>query len=123
MKTLVDTDVLIDFFKKKHYAGELIQTLSRKGTIAASILSITELRAGWNTAEADRLLPPFHKAFLIENLNLEIATYAGALIREYKRGAIDTLIASTAIIRGYQLVTRNKKDYPFSALTLYPFSS
>ena len=122
---LVDSDVLMDFFKKKDYAVSLLDKLLKQGTLAASILSITEIRAGWNKEQAEYLLPRLYKILMIKNLNQKIAEMAGEFRWVYKlKGrslpTVDSLIAATAILDKYQLVTRNKKDFPMSQIKLYP---
>ncbi len=124
-KFLIDSDILMDFFKKKREVVSLIIELTRKGELTASIISVTELRSGWNKDEADFFLPQFYQLIKIKEITLEIAILAGKLRQEYKgRGkilpSIDTLIAATAIVSDCQLVTRNKRDYPIKELELYP---
>lgn len=123
---LLDSDILMDFFKKKKEAVELVIKLSKEGQLSASILSVTELRAGWSEKQAEFFLPRFYKLAVIEGLTLEVAEAAGRFRQEYKLKGInlptvDTLIATTAIVGGLQLVTRNKKDYPMPQLKFYPF--
>lgn len=125
MKTLCDSDVLIDFFKKKPSAVELMKNLHRQGVVAVSVLSVAELRVGWTKDETQELLPHFKKAFQIEPVTFEMAALGGELRREYKNisghllPTIDSLIAATALIRDYSLVTRNIKDYPIARLKTF----
>src|SRR4030042_5956425 len=109
---LLDSNILMDFFKQKREAVDLVTTLLGTGGLAASILSVTELRAGWTENQARFFLSRFYRLVKVEDINLEIAELAGKYRNEYKsKGitipAIDTLIASTEIINNYQLVTRN----------------
>ena len=123
---LMDSDVLMDFFKKRKEAISLVTKLLTEGKIAASILSVTELRAGWTTDQARFFLPRFYRLVKVEDINPEIAELAGKYRNEYKSKditipTIDTLIASTAILNDYQLVTRNKKDFPMPEIKLFEF--
>jgi len=123
---LLDSDILMDFFKKKKDLVRLVSELMGKGTIATSILSVTEVRAGWTLDQARFFLPRFYRLVKIEDINLDIAELAGKYRNEYKSKGIaiptiDTLIASTAILNGYQLVTRNKKDFPMPEIKFYDF--
>ena len=123
---LLDSNILMDFFKQKKEAVSLVSELVSKGAIAASILSVTELRAGWTEEQTRFFLPRFYQLVQVEDINLEIAELAGKYRNEYKsKGltipAIDTLIASTAIINNYQLVTRNKKDFPITEIKFFDF--
>ncbi len=124
---LIDSDVLMDFFKKQDYAVALIEKLVRQGYLATSILSITELRAGWNQEQTEYFLPRLYELLAIKNLNQKIAELAGEFRWEYKTKGIslptvDTLIAATAILEKSQLVTRNKKDFPMKEIKFYPIN-
>lgn len=121
---LLDSDILIDFFKKRPETQELIIKLRKKDIPRLSILSVTELRAGWNDKETQQLLPLLYKAFKVESITIDIAECAGKLLQDYKQkglslGIIDVLIASTALKKKYELITRNIKHYPFPELKLY----
>ena len=123
---LLDSDILMDFFKKKKEAVKLVAKLSQEANLASSILSVAELRAGWTEEQASFFLPRFYKLFQIENITLEIAELAGKFRHEYKlKGVtlpiIDALIAATAIVNEYQLITRNTRDFPMRELKLYTF--
>lgn len=124
---LLDTDVLVDFFKKRLYAQHLLANLKEKGDLFLSVLSVSELRAGWTQEEASYFIPKLYVLVKRAPVTDEIAEKAGAIRQVYKsRGMslpiIDTLIAATAIIGGYQLVTNNKKHYPFAEIRLYPLT-
>lgn len=126
MKTvLIDTDILIDFFKKQEKAERLISKLTSEFDPVISILSISELCAGWNQKEASFFLPKLYRLVRVEPITLEIAEKAGLLRHEYKKkgrelGLADCLIAATALCSDAYLLTRNIKDYPFSDLEFYP---
>lgn len=124
MSYLLDSDILTDFFKKKKEALGLVVKLSQEGNLAASVLSVAELRAGWTQKQAKQILPKFYKLFTIATITTGIAELAGELRQEYKQKGytlplIDVLIAATAITDGCQLVTRNKKDYFMRGVKLY----
>lgn len=123
-RILLDTDILIDFFRNQRYAKDLLTEFLLKGNLHVSILSIAELRTGLTSQQAGFLLPKLYKIAVIINLSLEIAELAGKFRFEYKsRGislpTVDTLIAATAIVENCQLVTNNKKDFPMKELKLY----
>jgi hypothetical protein len=71
MTYLVDTDVLIDFFKLRDQAKELIQRLSSTSLLALSALTVTELRSGWTQEQADRLLPQLYALCSVEPVSKE----------------------------------------------------
>ncbi|KKU12072.1 MAG: hypothetical protein A2126_02300 [Candidatus Woykebacteria bacterium GWB1_45_5] len=123
---LLDSNILMDFFKQKKEAVDLVTTLLGTGGLAASILSVTELRAGWTHDQARFFLSRFYRLVKVEDINLEIAELAGKYRNEYKSKGltiptIDTLIAATAIINNYQLVTRNKRDFPMPEIKFLDF--
>jgi predicted nucleic acid-binding protein len=121
---LIDTDVLINFFKHKDSAKTLIADLSEHNTLAISTLTITELRSGWTKEQADFLLPRLYALCSVVPVTKEIAEQAGIWRQEYKSqgltlGTPDTVIAATAYLHDYSLVTNNAKDYPMPELKLY----
>lgn len=123
---LFDSDVLIDFFKKKRDASDLVVKLAQEGNLAVSVLSVAELRAGWTQKQAKVILPKFYKLFNVISISTNTAELAGELRREYKQKGytlplIDVLIAATAITSNCQLVTRNKKDFFMHGVRLYEF--
>jgi len=124
MTYLIDTDVLIDFFKHKTTAKILIADLSEQHALAISTLTITELRSGWTKAQAAFLLPRLYALCSVVPVTKEIAEQAGIWRKEYKSqrltlGTPDTVIAATAYLSDYSLVTNNARDYPMPELKLY----
>lgn len=124
-KYLVDSDILMDFFKKKEYAIDIVNQLSNDGLLSMSILSVTELRSGWSNEEARFFLSRLYNLVKVFNLNFRIVELAGTFRQEYNvKGTalplIDTLIGTTAILEKCQLVTRNRKDFPMPKLKFYP---
>ena len=126
MKILVDSDIWIDFFKNAAYATEIIAKLSTEGRIASSILTITELGAGWTREEAIKRLPRFYKLSAILPVTEGAAELAGHFIKQYSLKGIslptvDTIIGVTSIINDCELATRNKKDFPMPEIKFFEF--
>ena len=124
MTYFIDTDVMIDFFKHKDPARELIINLSKQNTLALSALTVTELRSGWTSEQADFFLPRLYALCSIVPVSREIAEQAGIWRQEYKvrglqLGTPDTVIAATAYMAKSPLVTNNLRDYPMPELSLY----
>jgi tRNA(fMet)-specific endonuclease VapC len=124
MTYLIDTDVMVDFFKHKDPAKTLIARLSKHALLALSTLTITELRSGWTKEQANWLLPRLYALCSVVPVTKEIAEQAGIWRQEYKSrgqqlGTPDTVIAATAYLSDFPLVTNNAKDYPMPELKLY----
>lgn len=122
---LLDSDVLIDLFNRKSKTVELISELvAERAGIAISVVSITEVRAGWDDDQASQYLPKLYDLVNITPVTAEIAEKAGGYRKMYsKKGkvihTIDAIIATTAIINNYWLITRNLKDYPMPEIKIY----
>jgi predicted nucleic acid-binding protein len=84
MTYLIDTDVLIDFFKHKDPAKTLIARLSKHAVLALSTLTITELRSGWTKGQANWLLLRLYALCAVMPVTKEIAEQAGIWRQEYK---------------------------------------
>ena len=84
MTYFIDTDVMIDFFKHKDPAKALITTMSKQNTLALSALTVTELRSGWTSEQADFLLPRLYALCSIVPVSREIAEQAGIWRQKYK---------------------------------------
>ena len=124
-RILFDTDILVDFFNDQEYARDIIGEVVVKDAIYMSILSVTELRAGFTPKQAELFLQRLYKIAIIVDISVEIAELAGKFRFEYgskgkSLSTVDSLIAATAILGNFQLVTRNKKDFPMKELKLYP---
>src|SRR2546425_5707469 len=78
------TDVMVDFFKHKDPAKGLIEQLSRNTTLALSALTITELRSGWTSEQADFLLPRLYALCTVVPVTKAIAEQDGKWRQEYK---------------------------------------
>lgn len=122
---LIDSDVLIDLFKKKTEALQLIKDLGEIGRTSISPISVAELRSGWDENEAKERLPHLYAIFDVIPLTKDIAEVAGKYRESYSRQGIrlptmDVLIAATAITHTCCLVTRNIKHYPMPDIEIYP---
>jgi predicted nucleic acid-binding protein len=124
MTYLLDSDVVIDYFKKREPSFGFIANLLTTERVVISAITITEVRAGWDEAQATVLRPLIGDLFEIADVTVAIADLAGEQIKKYsKRGqhlsTTDTLIAATALHNEYCLVTRNIKDFPMPELNRY----
>lgn len=117
---LIDTDVAIDFLRGEAYAQPLIAGLWRERRAVLSVLTVYELTAGMREKERGHTLD-FIGASTIEEVSANIAIKAGDLYREYRSKGItltslDCLIAATALVKGYKIVTRNLGHFPQDGL-------
>ena len=99
MTYLIDTDVLVDFFKHKTYAKGLIEKLSSNSTLALSPLTITELRSGWTSEQADFLLPRLYALCAVVPVTKEIAEQAGKWRQEYKSKGLRRFLKKNFLIQ------------------------
>lgn len=120
-KILVDTDVLIDFLRKKESAKEILQRALTTGDTYISVITLSELLAGMRQSEeeaTENLIAGFNLLFVDE----EVARRAGKLRSQYRNKNIllpDCLIAATALETKCLLLTFNQKDYPFDELKFF----
>jgi predicted nucleic acid-binding protein len=119
---LIDTDVAIDFLRGESYTRDFLISFWDMNRAYLSVLSIYELYAGMKEKEREST-DDFIGACLIEPVSQEIAAKGGELRASYREQgmtltAIDCLIASTAILQGHKIATRNARHYPDKKLLL-----
>jgi predicted nucleic acid-binding protein len=120
---LLDSDVLIWQLRDQEEIVELLASLSKRGILACSVMSIVEVQAGVRRGEekkTDTLLDSL-KAY---DVTPAIANLAGKFIRDHRAKGItldfvDSVIAATAVIHGLTLLTYNIKHYPMPEVTLF----
>jgi predicted nucleic acid-binding protein len=112
MSYLVDTDILIDFFRKNERAIDYLDSL---GDWSLSVVTGLELIAGAKdkreVAEIDTLLVTYDAIQLVP----EISQLAYNLMKTYSKAngldPCDVLVAATAIFEGRKLSTKNDKHF------------
>jgi predicted nucleic acid-binding protein len=119
---LIDTDVAIDFLRGEPYARDLLLPLWDLSRAYMSVLTIYELYAGMKEKEREST-NDFIGACLIEPVTQEIAAKGGEWRASYREKgitltAVDCLIASTALLQGHKIATRNVRHYPDKKLLL-----
>lgn len=99
---LVDTDIFID-----HLRGA-VELTPAKHRVHYSVVTRAELFAG-NTATnlSAQLLAPFREL----PVDRAVAERAGRVAREFGLRLPDAIIAATALEHGFQLSSRNTKDF------------
>lgn len=117
---LVDTDIVIDFLRRRDYARKLLENWSREGLIAISALTHLEIYQGMKAREE-----PATSAFLDGltsiAVDVPIARLAGRLLGELRArgvtvGIADSIIAATALQINAPLLTNNVEHYSFPGL-------
>lgn len=103
-----------------------MQNLKANSAVAISIVTQMELIVGCaNKAELQKL-EKFLKQFYIIKIDEVISNQAIDLLQAYRlsHGLLiaDGIIAATAIVRNYPLITKNQRDYKFiQGLNLLPY--
>jgi len=111
---LIDSDILIDHLRQK---TSIVSSLSQISTdlnlFHLSTLSEMEIWSGQSTKDLSiqkqitRLLSTFHKI----SPDSKICQLAGELRRDLNLTPVDAIIAATAVVNNFILLTRNIKHY------------
>jgi predicted nucleic acid-binding protein len=111
---LVDTDVMVDFFRGHPQAVALVQ--ARSARIILSSIVAAELYAGVSGDEELNTLDSLMQLFRVVPVSPELARAAGLYKRDYGKshgvGLADAMIAATAQAENAELNTLNTKHYP-----------
>ena len=121
MATIVDTNVLVDFFQQdspwRSWCDQQIEESRRLGAIVINPIIFAELAAGFPTMELlDAALDP--SKFQREELPWEAAFLAGKAYLGYRRSGGDRrsplpdfYIGAHAAVKAYRLLTRDPARY------------
>ncbi|NOZ86173.1 MAG: type II toxin-antitoxin system VapC family toxin [Deltaproteobacteria bacterium] len=111
---LLDTDVLVDFFRGYSKAVAFVNANSTR--IILSSIVIAELYAGVKGDTEQATLKNFISLFRIIPVSAEIAKAGGLYKRDYGKsygvGLADAILAATAEAEKAELKTLNIKHYP-----------
>ena len=111
---LVDTDILIDYFREYPQAVDFIETNIDR--VMVSSISVAELYQGVRDGKEREALDAFMSAVSILSVDETIGKKGGLYRREFRlshnSGLADCLIAATASQHGIALKTLNVKHYP-----------
>ena len=123
-KYLIDTDVIIDFFRGVDQAVNFIKSHSEE--IALSVITIAELYAGVKEGDECKDLEDFLDLFPILTVTADIAKTGGLYKRDFAGshgvGLADGLMAATAKNHDVDLKTLNIKHYPMLKGLKAPYS-
>ncbi len=111
---LLDTDVLIDFFRGNEKAVSFVNANSSR--IILSSVVVAELYAGVKGDAEQATLDRFISLFRVIPVDSEIAKTGGLYKRDYSKshgvGLADAILAATAESENAELITLNTKHYP-----------
>lgn len=112
-RLLIDTSVIIDFFRRKDKKLTLYYALTKEN-LYISILTHTELYSGvsvWENIQAQNELETLLAQVNIVALTTDLSQMAGKIKSVHKIDLIDAIIAATAIVQDLELVTINIKHF------------
>lgn len=111
---LVDTDILVDFFRGDSKAVAFVNTNSSK--IILSSLVVAELYAGVKGDSELNVLENFISLFRVIPITSDIAKIGGLYKRDYSKphgiGLANAIIAATCDAENAELKTLNIEHYP-----------
>ena len=117
---LIDTDVAIDYLRRREYAQKLLENWAGEGLLAISTLTHLEIYQGMKTGEEDAT-NAFLDGLISVVVDIPIARRAGTMLGGLRSkgmtiGIADAIIAATALQFGAPLLTNNVEHYPFTDL-------
>jgi predicted nucleic acid-binding protein len=111
---LLDTDVLVDFFRGHAKAVAFVNAHAAR--IILSSIVVAELYAGVKGASEQTTLDNFVSLFRVVPVTAEIAKAGGLYKRDYGAshgvGLADAILAATAEVENAELKTLNTRHYP-----------
>ncbi|MBC8479497.1 MAG: type II toxin-antitoxin system VapC family toxin [FCB group bacterium] len=111
---LIDTDILVDFFRGYKKAVAFVNTHSSHITLSSIV--VAELYAGVKGDSELNTLENFVSLFQVLPVTSEIAKTGGLYRRDYGKshgvGLADAIIAATCEMENVELKTLNVRHYP-----------
>jgi hypothetical protein len=112
MVSLIDTDVMIDASRGNASAASFLDSLSDP---AISIITAQELIVGARDKRDLAGIESLVSLYPVIHMDAGIGQLAYDLLKRYAKSdglrTFDSLIAATAIRRGFELVSRNRKHF------------
>ena len=117
---LVDTDVAIDFLRRREYAREILERCAGEGLLAISAITHLEIYQGMKAGE-EEATNAFLDGLVSVAVDVPIARRAGIALGGLRSkgitiGIADAIIAATALQLDAPLLTNNVEHYPFTDL-------
>jgi len=119
---LVDTDIAIDFLRRRDYARNLLERWAGEGLLAISTLTHLEIYQGMK-ADEEEATNAFLDGLTSISVDVPISRKAGRILGELRSkgmsvGIADAIIAATSLELGAPLLTNNVEHYPFTDLKI-----
>ncbi len=113
---IADTDVLIDFLRKKAPSHDRVAQEIEGGALSTTTINVLELLSGAKRPHDLAQVQTVLGALTILPLDERVAAKAAALRRDLESSGnglalADCLIAGTCLVHGAQLLTRNRKHF------------
>ena len=117
---LLDTDIAIDFLRRRDYARKLLEKWVGEGLLAISTLTHLEIYQGMKSGE-EKATNLFLDGLISIVVDVPIARQAGRMLGELRSKGVtvgigDAIIAATALQVSAPLLTNNVEHYPFTDL-------
>ncbi|MDO8715247.1 MAG: PIN domain-containing protein, partial [Dehalococcoidales bacterium] len=106
---LIDTDIVIDFLRRREYASKLLERWAGEGLLAISTITHLEIYHGMKAGEEEGT-NAFLDGLTTVSVDVTIARRAGRILGEARAkgittGIADSIIAATALQLGAPLLT------------------
>ena len=125
-KWLIDTDILIDYFRGLTKAAHFLEKIIQRDSCYLSVITVAELYAGIREGRERNLLEGFLTSFNIIPIDNTLAQAGGLFKRDYGKshgvGLADAIIAATSEFHQSRLVTLNAKHFPMLKNVHIPYS-
>lgn len=117
---LIDTDIAIDFLRRRDYALKLLENWAEEGLLAVSALTHLEIYQGLKSGE-EAATNAFLDGLVSVTVDVPVARRAGVILGRLRSrgktiGIADAIIAATALQLEVPLLTNNTEHYPFPDL-------
>jgi len=123
---LVDTTILIDFFRGRIEAVQTLSMLVEEGPLGCCPVTVAETFSGVRPEERPKV-EDFFAALVYHPISYETARLAGEYRKDYQTKGItlsisDALIAAVAVKSSLTLITKNVRHFPMAELTVIEHS-
>jgi len=117
---LLDSDIVIDFLRRRDYARRLLEHWAGEGLLAISALTHLEIYQGMKAGE-EEATNTFLDGLISVAVDVPIARRAGRMLGALRSkgvtvGIADSIITATALQIGAPLLTNNVEHYPLPEL-------